>query len=350
MKSEMESIVQKGREVLLEIESKLSKYNVLAYTTSNWKTKALRAWSRINWDPAEVNNLRSRITSCISLFNLVMGKINQDLSMEIGADVHSIKDNYDIQLRNEMLPWICPIDPSEQQRKAFKMRREGTGRWFLESEKFLHWINYDQTRTLLCTGAPGAGKTVLTSIVIDRLEKMFVNDDSVAITSLYFDFRQQLEFSDLLSSLLRQLLQGNPSLHETISDLYSRRQHNPGRLTQEEVQKEFESVVSRCSKVFFVIDTLDECFDVCLRRQFLIWIKNLETNGPTNTKVLATTRHNDQYFKGSDRNNFIMEIKANREDMENFRRKPGLPSGFYSEEARALGVYSESDRYISWGN
>jgi hypothetical protein len=44
-KSEMESIVQKGREVLLEIESKLSKYNVLAFATSNWKNKALRAWS-----------------------------------------------------------------------------------------------------------------------------------------------------------------------------------------------------------------------------------------------------------------------------------------------------------------
>jgi hypothetical protein len=76
-KSEMEAIVQKGREVLLEIESKLSKYNVLAFATSNWKNKALRAWSRINWDPAEINSLRSRITSCISLFNLVMGKINQ---------------------------------------------------------------------------------------------------------------------------------------------------------------------------------------------------------------------------------------------------------------------------------
>lgn len=76
-KSEMETIVQKGREVLLEIEGKLSKYNVLAFTSSNWKSKALRAWSRINWDPAEVNSLRSRITSCISLFNLVIGKINQ---------------------------------------------------------------------------------------------------------------------------------------------------------------------------------------------------------------------------------------------------------------------------------
>lgn len=76
-KSEIESIVQKGHEVLLEIEDKLSKYNVLAFKTSSWKSNALRAWSRIKWDPAEVNSLRNRIMSCISLFNLVMGNINQ---------------------------------------------------------------------------------------------------------------------------------------------------------------------------------------------------------------------------------------------------------------------------------
>jgi hypothetical protein len=76
-KGEMDAIVQKGREVLLEIDSKLSKHNVLAFSTSNWKTKALRAWSRVTWDPAEFSTLRDRITSCISLTNLVMGKINQ---------------------------------------------------------------------------------------------------------------------------------------------------------------------------------------------------------------------------------------------------------------------------------
>lgn len=76
-KSEMDSIVQKSHEGLLEIEGKLSKCNVPAFKNSNWKNKALRAWSRINWDPEEVNGLRSRVTSCISLANLVMEKINQ---------------------------------------------------------------------------------------------------------------------------------------------------------------------------------------------------------------------------------------------------------------------------------
>ncbi|KAJ6011997.1 hypothetical protein N7522_002352 [Penicillium canescens] len=318
-KSEMESIVQKGREVLLEIENKLSKYNVLAFATSNWKNKALRAWSRVNWDPAEVNSLRSRITSCISLFNLVMGKINQDLTLEIGAEVHSMKENCDTQLRNGMLPWICAIDPSERQSKVFNMRREGAGKWFLESEQFLLWIASEKKKTLLCTGVPGAGKTVLTSIVIDHLEKKFSNDDSVAITYIYFDFRQRLEFFDLISSLLRQLLQGNPGLCGTISDLHSRRQQNPSHLSEAEVQKQLELVISQCREVFFLIDGLDECLDVRVRRQFLIWIGTLlNFNGHTNIKVLATTRHDDKFGKAFLSEGLTMEIKASREDVEIF--------------------------------
>lgn len=316
--SEMETIVQKGHEVLLEIEDKLSKHNVLAYTAPNWKTKALRAWSRINWDPAEVNSLRSRITSCISLFNLVMGKINQEMTAEIGGDVHSIKDNHDIQLRNETLSWICPTDPSEQQRKHWNTRREGAGRWFLESEQFNQWVDSEKRSTFLCHGAPGAGKTVLASIAIDHLEKTFANDINVGVTYLYFDFRQQLELSDIFSSILRQLLQGNSGLESCISDLCSRRQNKPGRLTESEVQGQLELAVHQLGKVYFVIDALDECLDARIRRQFLVWVKNLAPKTLTDIKVLATSRHNEQYFTGFVGNDLTLEAKASREDMENY--------------------------------
>ncbi|KAJ6017996.1 hypothetical protein N7451_001375 [Penicillium sp. IBT 35674x] len=318
-KSEIESIVQKGREVLLEIEDKLSKYNVLAFKTPSWKSNALRAWSRIKWDPAEVNSLRNRIMSCISLFNLVMGNINQDLTLEIGAEVRSIKENQDTQLRNEMLAFVCPIDPSERQRKLSNMRREGAGKWLLESEEFLLWVANEKKKAMLCTGVPGTGKTVLASIIIDHLEKKYANDESIAITYLYFDYRQRIEFPDLLSSLLRQLLQGNPGLDGIISDLNFRRQHHPSRLSEAETQEQLELAISQCSEVFFIIDALDECLDVRVRRQFLIWIRNLlNSNSHTKIKVLATTRHDDQFGQTCFSNDLKLKIEASREDVESF--------------------------------
>ena len=56
---------------------KLNRSQVLAYTISDWKVKARQAWSRVTWDQVEIDRLRERITSTISLFNLLMGKINQ---------------------------------------------------------------------------------------------------------------------------------------------------------------------------------------------------------------------------------------------------------------------------------
>jgi hypothetical protein len=101
--------------------------------------------------------------------------------------------------------------------------------------------------------------------------------------------------------------------------------------------------------VFFLIDALDDCLDVRVRRQFLIWIGNLlnfnlNFNNHTNIKVLATTRHDDKFGKAFLSKGLTMEIKASREDVEIFLEcKPGLSSGVHSEETRALGLYSESD-------
>ncbi|RAK82202.1 ankyrin repeat domain-containing protein [Aspergillus fijiensis CBS 313.89] len=153
-KAELDVIVQRGREVLLGIEGKLSKYNVLA-----------------------------------------------DLTADIGAEVHAMKDTHDAQLHSEMLAWISPIDTSERQRKSFDIHGEGTS-----------------DHALLCTGAPGAGKTILTSIAIDRLQKKHSHKDGIVIVYHYFHYQEQLGYSDILSSFLRQLIEASRGDVESFLD------------------------------------------------------------------------------------------------------------------------------------
>lgn len=250
-----------------------------------------------------------------------------------------MKGNHESQLRNEMFTRIIQKDPSERQLEVFNMQHEGTGKWHLESEQFLLWIANEKEKTLLCTEVPGAGKTVLASIVIDYLQQKFAKNSDVAVTYVYFDFRQQLEFSDDLSSLLRQLLQGNPGLHEIISDLCSRHQHNTGRLSEEEILKELDLAISRCSKIFFIIDALDECLDVRVRIQFLIWIDTYlrKFNEDTNIKVLATTRHVTKLGRCCLNNGLSLKIKASREDMEFFLNATRLIFQILSRESPSFG-------------
>lgn len=381
-RSEIESIAQKGREVLQEIEARLSEYNVLAFKTPNWKSKALRAWARVNWDQAEIESLRNRITSCVSLFNLVMGKINQyvvfhfiflpplslsqcivhvanvpyrDMTVQMGTQVHSMAQSHESELRMKVLSWICPTDGSERQKEVLSLRQEGTGKWFLGSQEFQDWLTSEDKNFLLFTGIPGAGKTVLASIIIDCLEREFANDDHVGITYLYFDFRQQKEFPELLSTLLRQLLQGKPSLYGTVPDV--RYRQSSGGFSLDELRRELQTAICRCKTVFFVIDALDECLNTDVRRRFLRYIRGLlEFTHPTNAKLLVITRHDGDIIQSFTNMGVTMDVQARREDMESFldanmdclprfiQRKPDLWAyirGEILEAAREMYVLSE---------
>jgi hypothetical protein len=75
---EMEGFLQNCQDLLAELSLKLYNLQVLADDSSpDWKQKARRAWKRITWDQKEINEYRSTIVSNITLFNLLVGRINQ---------------------------------------------------------------------------------------------------------------------------------------------------------------------------------------------------------------------------------------------------------------------------------
>jgi chromosome segregation ATPase len=75
---EMERLLQNCQDLLSELSLKLDKLQVLSNDSSpHRKQKVRRAWKRITWDQKEINEYRSRIVSNITLFNLLVGSINQ---------------------------------------------------------------------------------------------------------------------------------------------------------------------------------------------------------------------------------------------------------------------------------
>ncbi|RYP20071.1 hypothetical protein DL765_002997 [Monosporascus sp. GIB2] len=115
------------------------------------------------------------------------------------AILKNVKDGFqkwdkaqdDHELHN-LLKWLAPIDFASQQSDFINRRQAGTGQWLLDSPKFHEWIQTDK-QTLFCPGIPGAGKTILTSVVVDELSTRFRNDESIGIAYLYCNFRRQHE-------------------------------------------------------------------------------------------------------------------------------------------------------------
>src|SRR6266536_5306516 len=93
-----------------------------------------------------------------------------------------IQDGVDKLLRSQynrehdtILNWLTPFDYDPQQRDFISRRQAGTGQWLLDSVEFQAWRKTEK-QTLFCWGMPGAGKTIITSIVVDYLFRN-QNDD-----------------------------------------------------------------------------------------------------------------------------------------------------------------------------
>jgi Cdc6-like AAA superfamily ATPase len=182
--------------------------------------------------------------------------------------------------------------------------------------EFQDWVTTGNT--LFCPGIPGAGKTILTSVVVKELTTRFQNDKSIGIAYLYFNFRRQEEqrTQDLLASLLKQLTQGQSFFADSVKSLYNNHRDKNTRPSVDEISKTLQSVVALYSRVFIIVDALDECqvSNGC-RIRFLSEIFNLQEK--RQASLFVTSRfipEFDEKFKESMR----LEIRASNQDVRRY--------------------------------
>jgi hypothetical protein len=146
----------------------------------------------------------------------------------------------------------------------------------------------------------------------------FQGEADIGITYLYCNFRRQDEqkADHLLASLLKQLSQERTSLPDSVKALYEKHKDKRTRPSFDEISRTFQSVVAMFSKVFIVIDALDECqtTDGCRTRLlteiFLAQAKS-RANVFATSRVLAEVT---EKFEGS----ISLEIRASEEDVRRY--------------------------------
>lgn len=208
----------------------------------------------------------------------------------------------------EILDWLTPIDYAPQQSDYLTMRQPGTGQWLLDSAEFHAWLKTDK-QTLFCPGIPGAGKTFITSIVVDYLQTNY------SIAYLYFNVGRQGQQTPegLLGSILKQLVRNQSPLPKSVKDLYDRHKDKQSRPKLKEISEVLQSIISPGSRAFIIIDALDECqnHDRC-RDNLLSEIFTLQVK--TRLNIFATSRPQEVEAKFS--GSIVREIIARDEDIE----------------------------------
>lgn len=320
--------------VLSDLDQALQRNVGIQISGGGIGTRVKRVWKKVHWQPGDIHELRGRLTSNIALLDAFLGRMSRyfppnnvivtelqvestsGIAIETKKGVDQLKQRQADQDRRDVLNWLTPTDYSTQQHDFFHRRQKGTGQWLLGSSEYRAWLR-ESGQTLFCPGIPGAGKTILASIVVDDLTTVIRTDPTIGIAYIYCNFRQQNEqtIDHLLASLLKQLLENEPDPAKTmteLSNIYNKERKYP-RL--DELTASLRSVTGAYSKVFIIIDALDECSNSngC-RARLLSEIFRLQTD--FNVNILVTSRFTPEFEKPG--KSISLEIRARDADVQSY--------------------------------
>ena len=177
----------------------------------------------------------------------------------------------------KILAWISPLDFRAKHHDVLSRHHPGTGEWIFDSPEYISW-RHGHSKLLWCTGIPGAGKTVLASVIIDHLEKDLMTDKSSALVYVYCSYQDSDHTPlNLIASVLRQLVHHHAAIPGHIEQMYETHLATSTRPTLEELLVELKLISQAFTDVYVIIDALDECSeDVGSKSSFLEAIQDLE--------------------------------------------------------------------------
>jgi len=159
---------------------------------------------------------------------------------------------------------LVMIDHQDYRDELLRKRHPDTFEWLLEDERYQIWLKDEASTVLWINGAPGCGKSVLSSYLSERLARNPGVTGRGAPVVAYFFCRHDNDYLQtevaILQHLLAQLLDQAPRhFRHYISEYNSRKgktEWSLGRLS-----RVFRNVVTDCNAgpIFFLIDGLDEC-------------------------------------------------------------------------------------------
>ncbi|KAF5657766.1 ankyrin repeat protein [Fusarium circinatum] len=193
----------------------------------------------------------------------------------------------------QILNWLQEADWRDQFFKYFGEREPGTCQWFLESDIFQQWLKEPKS-SLLCSGPPGAGKTILASVLVDHLDSKILpnlNIDAQIRSATVFVFfniqeKERQNSVHVFTSMLRQLIEQRPSVIAEIEAFYDAHKNQPVTSVHfKDISTAFLHACRSFTRVFVILDALDESEDALKVIPELLFLQT-----QVDLRLLATSR------------------------------------------------------------
>ncbi|KAJ7649138.1 hypothetical protein DFH06DRAFT_558397 [Mycena polygramma] len=245
--------------------------------------------------------------------------------------------------RDAIIDWYSPLELLSREAEIFSAYQPGTGGWFLENDWIKLWRS-GVGKKVWCPGMPGAGKTVLASMMVNDLRANLSPDTGVAV--IYLDHKESDRQSPslLLGGIWRQLV-FRKSLSATMHQLYKTHQEKRcPKPSLDDIHSILCSTVAEHSRVFIVVDALDE-YPEEQRTELLLRLSAL---GP-NVNLMLTSRPHIKIEHVGSADLRVVEIRANEDDVRRYLdAQIGKSARLSKNVQRSPDLRGEIERRIIW--
>ena len=265
------------------------------------RTGHQRLIQSVRWpllDKVTVNRTLQHVLRLRESMTSVLEQASTSMTQSILSDTKDLHDALQNDNIHSVLEWLSPLNMLAKQVSLTEGCGDGSGKWFIDTPHFNFW-KQSKKDILWCPGIPGAGKTVMSSIVARHLQEA-VEGQNVGVFMLFISFNDPATQSveSLLEALLKQAIQATKSLRPGVQELYQKHLTNQTRPTRNELTSQIGLAFAEYAKVYLVVDALDEILQESARIDLLQTLWDLE--GEANVFITSRSLPNiQQHFKTS---------------------------------------------------
>jgi hypothetical protein len=306
--------VNNCKDALLELDKKresLQKYSKPEGLRQRMCAGLQRSWYPFRKDTldalkASVTDVQERLKLALQVLQLDIGTGSQKLVLrllsqsttqsaatsQIAAQNQRILAAQQSDEFRRIVTWLAPPDPGTNHATARQRHESQTGDWLLKSSQYQSWKT-GGIRHLWMYGKAGCGKTILCSTAIEDVRHACEQDPDASHAFFYFSFSDDRKQSDgdLLRSLVAQIGWREPGLSMLRRAYEDAKRSVPG---PDELEAILLACVRSCSKVYLLVDALDECPELNQTLQSVLERLERLTRDAPNLRVFATSRELDK--------------------------------------------------------
>ncbi|KAK9773016.1 putative NACHT domain-containing protein [Seiridium cardinale] len=260
----------------------------------------------------------------------------------------------------KILEWISPILYGKHHNTITDARTEGTCEWILQHEKLQEWENAESSVVLWLHGSPGAGKTYLTSSVIDHFQGLHEKPaEEEGFAFFYCNRNEEIRRKplEILQCLVRQLSSAagqTKDMRKSLYDLCIAKQRTGSNLSLQHCREQLLESMNLYSKTTLVLDALDEC-DPESRAELTKTVEILLSQSKRPLRIFISSRPDrDIKTQFSLRPNIEIQAKHNEKDIEQFVNEEIIKHGSWQYMSSSLRkeivttLLSRSDGMFQW--